>query len=148
MRQVGHGHQHGQQFGLDLLKAGSGLLQFHLARSYLGLDGFSAVLVTPAHQHADLFGKLIALGLQLFRARLQCFALGFQCLERSDVQEGLGLFAGFQPRDGGVEVFAEEKNVKHGWILKGWSDWAQARIAGSKLAPQRMRATVSCGWSL
>ena len=130
VRQVGHGHQHGQQLGLDLLQAGGGLFQLHLACGHLGLDSFGAFLVAPAHQHADLLGQLVALGLQLFGAGLQRLALGLQRLESGDVQESLGLFAGFQPRDGGVEVFAEEEDVKHCWILKGWSGSLRQGLQG------------------
>ena len=117
MRQVGHGSQHGLQLSLDLLQPRGGLFQLDLGRCHLGLGGFGAVFVTLAHEHADLLGQLVALGLQLFGAGLQRLALGFQPLKRFHVQEGLGFFAGFQARDGGVEVFAEKKNVKHCWIL-------------------------------
>jgi hypothetical protein len=42
---------------------------------------------------------------------LQLLALGLERLEDLHVQESLGLFTGFQPRDGGVEVFAKEEDV-------------------------------------
>ena len=64
-----------------------------------------------AHEHTDLLGELVALGLQLLGAGLQGLALGFQGLERLDVEEGLGIFAGLQALDGGAEVFAQEKNI-------------------------------------
>ena len=99
------------QLGLDLVQAGGGLLQFDLGGGHLGLGGLCALLVALAHEHTDLLGELVALGLQLLGAGLQGLALGFQGLEGLDVEEGLGIFAGLQALDGGAEVFAQEKNI-------------------------------------
>ena len=99
MRQIGHGHQHGLQLGLDLVQARGRLFQLGLHGGHFGLGGFGGVLFALAHQHADLLGQLVALGLQLLRARLDGLAFGFQRLEGFHVQEGLGVLAGLQSGD-------------------------------------------------
>lgn len=45
--QVGHGRQHGQQLGLDLLQARGGLLQLDLLAATWVLDGFGASSLSP-----------------------------------------------------------------------------------------------------
>ena len=54
-----------------------------------------------------------ALRLQLLGARLDGLALGLQRLEGGNVQEGLRVFAGFQPGDGGGQVFAKKEDIEH-----------------------------------
>ena len=111
VRQVGHGQQQGLQLGLDLLQPRRRLLELQLGRRHLGLGGLCARLVALAHEHADLLGELVALGLQFLGARLQRLALGLQGLEGGDIEEGLRVLARVQALDRTGEVLAEEKNI-------------------------------------
>ena len=77
----------------------------------MGLGGFGSLFLAFAHELADLFGELIALGLQFFRAHLQGFALGFQGTESLNVQVGLGIFTGGKTGDNAVQIFAQQKNI-------------------------------------
>ena len=66
----------------------------------------------------DLLAERVALALQLLGANLQGFTLGLQRPESVHIEEGLRAFAGGQTGNGGVEVFTEQGNVKHGVRLK------------------------------
>ncbi len=107
MRQVGHGQQQVLQLGLNHLQPRAGSFQLGLHRAHLRHHRVGLGVLSFALEHADLLGQAVALALQLFGARLQRLALGLQRAESVHVQESLGLFAGFEPGDHGVEVFSQ-----------------------------------------
>ncbi len=84
------------QLGLDGFQALGGGIEFILERGNLGLGGFGGLFLALAHELADLFGELIALGLQSFSAHLQGFALGFQGTESLNASSRVGDFTGGQ----------------------------------------------------
>ena len=75
VRQVRDSHQHGLQFGLNLLQAIRGAIQLVLDRTDLGLRSLGGFSLPLAHEHANLLRQLVALGLQLLRSRLNGLAL-------------------------------------------------------------------------
>ena len=111
VRQIRHSKQQRLQFGLNRFQARGGGFQFGFDRRDRGHRCLGFRVQAFAFEHADLFADAIALGLQFFGAHLNRFALGFQRLERIDIQENLGIFAGLQSRHDGIEVFAQEGNV-------------------------------------
>ena len=64
-----------------------------------------------ALEHADLFGQAVAPGLQLFGAGLDRLAFGFEGAEGLNVEERLGVLAGLQTRDHGVQILAKQGDV-------------------------------------
>jgi hypothetical protein len=112
--QVGHGQQEGGQLRLNGIEPGGRGFEFDFGGAHLGHDGVRFGMLAFGFETANLFGQRIALGLQLFGAHLQGFALGFERGEGGHVQVRLGAFAGVQAGFDLGQVFAEKGDVQHG----------------------------------
>ena len=146
VRQIRHGQQHGLQLGLQRLQPLGRGLEFVLDAGHSGHHGISLGLAggTACLELANLFAQGVALVLQFFGAHLDGLALGFEPAEGLHIEKGLRLFAGFQPGHGAGEVFAKQGDIEHGLIVD-FQAVAALSDAGSRLAPHRIRHTVSSG---
>jgi hypothetical protein len=114
VRQIGHCQQEGGQLRLNGIQPGGRGFEFDFGSAYLGHNGVRFGVLALGFEASDLFGQRVALGLQLFGAHLQGFALGFKRGEGGQVQVGLGAFAGVQAGLDLGQVFAEKGDVQHG----------------------------------
>ena len=127
MRQVGQLHQDVIELGLDdnqtlgpgLLLLGNGVHFGHGGGGVfpLGLE------------HADLLAVGIAAGLHFLGVFLQRLAFVFQRGVGRHIQVGLRVLAGGQAGENGVQVLAQQGDVKHGCSLAKKGGW-QARHGG------------------
>ena len=109
VRQVRHRQQQRLQLRLDLLQPRGRLLEFGLQRRHLRHHRIDRL--TLAFELADLFGKLVALRLQILGTALDRLAFGLQRSESGDVEKALRFLAGLEPRDGSGEVFSKQGDV-------------------------------------
>ena len=146
VRQIGHRQQQALQLGLQRLQPLGRGLEFVLDAGHSGHHGISLGLAggTACLELANLFAQGVALVLQFFGAHLDGLALGFEPAEGLHIEKGLRLFAGFQPGHGAGEVFAKQGDIEHGLIVNFQAE-AALSDAGSRLAPHRIRHTVSSG---
>jgi hypothetical protein len=87
LRQVRKHHQHCREFGLDRIEPLGRCLQPIADAADLGHH--RCAVLTFGFELADLLRQAVAPRLQLFGARLQRFALGFERTETLDVEKGL-----------------------------------------------------------
>ena len=111
MRQVGQAHQDLVEQVLNRIESlGTGLEQ---VGNTADLGQQRAGIPTLALEHSDLFGQTIALRLHGLRLYLQAATLAFKRLVAFDIEKGLRVLALIQSIDNGVEVLAQQANVKH-----------------------------------
>ena len=111
VRQVGHAHEHGGELGLQRLQPLGRGLELVADAGHLGHHGRGVFAL--GLELADLLAEAVAPGLQLLGAGLDGLALGFEGREALDVEEGLGVLAGLQPRGHAGQVTAQLLNVEH-----------------------------------
>ena len=109
MRQIGNSKHEVGQLGLHNLQLICRSFELVTQTSHLIHD--SGGIFAFAFEDADLFGKGVALGLQLLGAALYGFALGFEGIESRHIQLE---FALRQALGDVVDVLAEELDVDHG----------------------------------
>ena len=111
MRQIGHAGQNGFNLGLQGFEAHFGGLQLLLDVAHLRHHGICPRMVALAFERADLLAQAVALGLQIFGAGLQGFALGFKRGKSCLIQPGLRVLAGLQAGDDAGQIFAQQGDV-------------------------------------
>ena len=111
VRQVGHGQQQVLQLDLQGFQTLGRCVKLVLEGIDLRHGGLGLLILAFAFEHADLPGQAVALALQFFGAGLQGLALGLERAVGLHIQKLLRIPAGLQPRNHGIEVFAEKGDI-------------------------------------